>query len=87
METASMAEKYTCASCKGTFEKGQSDEDAAAELTETFGGVFVPEDCDVVCDDCFQRMMAWAGTEAGSTALAETIMEGSAANAGDTNGT
>jgi len=54
-----MSDTYTCENCNGVFEKGQSDEAAAAELTATFPG-FAPDDCSIVCDDCYQKMMAWA---------------------------
>jgi hypothetical protein len=46
--------EYKCAACGGVFEKGWSDEEALAELDETFG---VPvECCDIVCDDCFHEI-------------------------------
>ncbi len=47
--------EYKCAVCHGVFEKGQTDEEAEAELKETFGDVPV-EECDIVCDDCWQKM-------------------------------
>lgn len=49
-----MTDKFTCAICARTFTKGQSDEEALAELKANFD---VPvEDCDLVCDDCFKEM-------------------------------
>jgi hypothetical protein len=47
--------QYKCAACGGVFDKGWSDEEAAAELAEKFAG-HQQEDCDVVCDDCFKKM-------------------------------
>ncbi len=47
-------EPYTCAYCKGVFDKGWTDEEALAELADEFA-VSV-ECCDVVCDDCYKRM-------------------------------
>jgi hypothetical protein len=46
---------YECAMCGETYEKTWSDEEAIAEMNQYFGDVPV-EDCDVVCDDCFQKI-------------------------------
>lgn len=47
--------EFTCASCHQTFDKDWSDEEAAAEYGEVFpdavGAV------DVVCDDCYNKMI------------------------------
>ncbi len=48
---------YKCGCCQGVFEKGVSDDEAAAELGETFPG-FTPDDCGLVCDDCWQEHFA-----------------------------
>jgi hypothetical protein len=48
-------EKFTCAVCEETFDQGWSEEEAKAELAETFPG-FVPADCALVCDDCYKKM-------------------------------
>lgn len=47
--------QYRCEMCEGVFNKGWSDEEAAAELGEKFPG-HAQEDCAVVCDDCFKKM-------------------------------
>jgi hypothetical protein len=52
-----MSESFTCAECGGTFEKAWSDEEARAEADENFGDELV--DPVVVCDDCYQEMVAW----------------------------
>lgn len=47
---------FTCDLCGGTFPKGWSDEEAAAEAE----GLFSPAELEatsVVCDDCFRRIM------------------------------
>jgi len=49
------ANEYKCAACGGVFEKGWSDEEAAAELNARYGGIPV-EACDVICDDCYNKM-------------------------------
>ena len=43
---------YLCAMCNEVYEKGRSDEEAAAELLRDFGHVPV-EECDLVCDTCY----------------------------------
>lgn len=50
-----MADTYVCAMCGGEFNEGWSKEEAAAECRELFGDLR-PEECDVVCDDCFQKI-------------------------------
>jgi hypothetical protein len=50
-----MSETYTCAACGETYAKGWTDEKAKAELEATFPS-FEPEDCGVVCDDCYKKM-------------------------------
>ena len=47
--------EYRCAICGNVYEKGQSEEEAHAELESNFPDVSV-EDCDVVCDDCYKKM-------------------------------
>jgi hypothetical protein len=48
---------FTCAACGGTFEKGWSDEEAAAEALEVWGPLD-PDDEATVCDDCYKAIMA-----------------------------
>lgn len=46
---------YTCACCYRTFNKGWTDAEALTELNEKFVG-YSPDDCDLVCDDCYKAM-------------------------------
>lgn len=46
--------EYQCAICKGIFEKVLTDEEAKEQLLEEFGDYDV-EDCDLVCDDCYNE--------------------------------
>lgn len=46
---------YTCAICKGEFEKGWSDEEAVAEKDSYWGDVPLDE-CGVICDDCWNKI-------------------------------
>ena len=50
-----MTNTFQCAMCKGVFEKGQSEEEALAELKQHFGDI-PPEECGMVCDDCWQKI-------------------------------
>lgn len=54
-----MAKTYVCGLCKGDFEfvPGQ-DEKAHAEAKELFGADGRDPRMAIVCDDCYQRMMA-----------------------------
>ena len=58
--------QFTCESCGGTFDKGWSDEEAAAEAQGNFPGINVsdPDEAGVVCDDCYQHIMGRAQAEA-----------------------
>lgn len=47
--------QYQCAVCGGVFNKTWSDDEAAAELSETFPG-YASDDCGIVCDDCYKAM-------------------------------
>ena len=52
---------YRCSACGGIFEKGWSDQEAEQDAREKWG---VPNamnnpEMTVVCDDCYQQMMAW----------------------------
>ena len=47
--------KFRCAECDGLFNKGRSDEDAAAELCTPFPGA-TTDDCALICDDCFKAL-------------------------------
>ena len=59
-------ETFTCESCRGTFGKGWSDAEATAEAEELFPGIDVsdPSVAGIVCDGCFEYIMARARAEA-----------------------
>ena len=50
-----MSDTFICALCGGEFEKGQDEESALAELKELWGDVS-PDDCELVCDDCWNKI-------------------------------
>jgi len=47
--------EFTCAICLETFDKGWSDDEAAKEYDEVFPDA--QGDIDVVCDDCYKKMI------------------------------
>lgn len=51
-----MSNTYICCVCGGEFEKGQSDEDAQAELSRNFPG-FTPDECEPCCDACYKKFI------------------------------
>lgn len=56
-------ESYECAVCHGRFGKTRSDEEAEAERRATWAEPYEDDEGGTVCDDCFQRIMAWAEAE------------------------
>jgi hypothetical protein len=47
---------YKSAMCGGVFDYEWTDEEAVAEMNQYYGKDFKKEDCEVVCDDCFQKI-------------------------------
>lgn len=54
--TTSIDNTYECSVCHGVFEKTIPEAEAVVELNTLFPG-FTPDDCDIVCDDCFKAFM------------------------------
>jgi hypothetical protein len=52
-------EQYTCASCGGVFANCWSDAEAIAEYHANMGEAPPDEPTDLICDDCYQRFIAW----------------------------
>jgi hypothetical protein len=52
-----MADTYECAVCHGVFEKGWTDEEANAEAAAIFGAAPPEDERDVVCDDCWVKLV------------------------------
>lgn len=50
-----MGDTYRCAACGEEYEKGWTDEEAAAEA-ETLFTAEERQDMAVVCDDCWRKM-------------------------------
>lgn len=50
-----MNNEYTCAMCKGVFKRITPEDEVLAELKEFFGAVSV-DDCELVCDDCWEKI-------------------------------
>ena len=51
---------FTCALCHGTFEEGWTDEEALAEYNAAFTEEERAEPREIVCDDCYKKIMKWA---------------------------
>jgi hypothetical protein len=49
--------EYECAACHKVFTKGVSDEEALEEAATLFPTVPI-EETSLVCEDCFNKMMA-----------------------------
>ena len=49
------ANEYKCSICKQVFEKGLTEEEAVKQLEEEFGSCWKPEDCSLICDDCYKE--------------------------------
>lgn len=49
--------EYKCAMCGGVFEKEWSDEEAKAEQEDNGWGDIADEDMEIVCDDCYKKVM------------------------------
>jgi hypothetical protein len=52
-----MSKIYKCSNCNLEFElvKNWTDEDAIKEKEKNFPGITL-EECDIVCDDCYQKL-------------------------------
>ena len=57
-------ETFECARCGGTFLKSRSDEEAIAEMRETWQPHDGDDDPAVVCDPCFRHILGRARREA-----------------------
>lgn len=66
---------YTCQHCTQVFRSDRSHAEAAAEYAQTFGaGQTEPA---VICDTCYQKIMAWANTTPeGAAVLAQVMKDG-----------
>jgi DNA-directed RNA polymerase subunit RPC12/RpoP len=49
---------YVCAACGDTKTMGWSDEEAKKEYLDNFGEEPTQETADIVCDDCYNRIMS-----------------------------
>lgn len=50
-----MPSHFKCATCGIIYETARSDDEALDELEALFPGT-TPEECEVVCDDCWHAM-------------------------------
>lgn len=59
MGLPSKGDTYQCAGCKGTFIASRTHEECVAETETVFGGEFNESKAVVLCDDCWQKIVAW----------------------------
>lgn len=57
-----MTETFECEHCHRTFTKVWTDEQALDDATKVFGEIEESERA-IVCEDCYERIMAWAREE------------------------
>lgn len=50
--------QYRCEQCGGVFDFGWTDEEAKAEMAANGWGDMPPEDMAIVCDDCYNGVIA-----------------------------
>lgn len=50
-------DEYTCAYCGGEFIATRNHDEVSAECKEYFGTTPDETDCDIVCDDCWKRIV------------------------------
>ncbi len=48
--------EHVCAICRIRFASAWTDEEAKEELNKKFGETSL-EDCEVVCDECYKKLM------------------------------
>lgn len=51
---------FTCAQCGGQFLTDRSDDEAMDEALALFHAEDLAEGFGEVCDDCFEKLTAWA---------------------------
>lgn len=49
--------EYQCSVCKGVFEKTWDETEAIAEMQAEFGQGATVDKADVICDDCYNKIM------------------------------
>ena len=59
VEAMSNTHTFTCELCGGTFDSDQPDEAAHAEAVRLWGRRGDAGEMGVVCENCFQDVMAW----------------------------
>ena len=58
-----VGDQFCCAICGGVFLKKLTEEQEIVQLEDEFGDGWAPEDCDTVCDDCFQKFFGSVSNE------------------------
>ena len=59
-----IGEQFECSLCHGTFTKTRSDEEAYAQMADLWKPIpGDDEEPGIVCEGCFQEVVAWAEAE------------------------
>jgi hypothetical protein len=61
METVNKGDLFKCELCQGVFEASWDEKDAEEEMKEKFGYAD-KEDSAIVCEDCYQKLLAHEAT-------------------------
>ncbi len=48
--------QFKCAVCGNIYDKELTEEEAIEQLKEEFGECLTPDDCELVCDDCYNKI-------------------------------
>lgn len=67
--------EYKCAMCGNVYEKVTPDEETMAECRSYFGNVS-QDQCEVVCDDCWQKIHPEKHPHEVEEAIAKHLREG-----------
>jgi len=72
-EKTNMTKTFTCARC-GYVGECRPEEEALAELKEEFGDIS-PDDCVVVCNDCWELLRLVNNPEAFKAAYKQKVVD------------
>ena len=63
---AETTKEFICEYCQGTFERGWTEEEAAAEFGDNFPGN-TADDLAEICDECYKEFMSWYNSPSGAS--------------------
>ena len=51
-----MTHTFTCSICGETYESDRPEDETIAEMKANFGDDITKDECQVVCDDCYDKI-------------------------------